>query len=184
MLNGRQSTRGYQKRKPGEWILREGWYWPDKLCVKGHDAPRNRFKHCVECVRDCRARKGWFRNVQWEQDNKEKRNALRRDWAVRNPKQYLVGACKKAAKEKGVPFDLTADDFEIPAVCPVLGIALARGTKDRTDASPSLDRIIPAKGYVRGNVIVVSWRANRIKHNASVAELRRVADFYQSITKD
>lgn len=50
-----------------------------------------------------------------------------------------------------------------------------------SDMSPSLDRLIPSKGYVKGNVVVVSWRANRLKNNASLADLRALVDFYELV---
>jgi hypothetical protein len=39
-------------------------------------------------------------------------------------------------------------------------------------SSPSLDKIIPSRGYVKGNVMVVSSKANLMKSDASVTELR------------
>jgi hypothetical protein len=60
--------------------------------------------------------------------------------------------------------------------CPVLGIPLDRSPRDNT---PSLDRIIPARGYVPSNVIVVSLRANQIKGDATVRELLAIARFYE-----
>lgn len=46
--------------------------------------------------------------------------------------------------------------------------------------SPTLDRLDNTKGYVRGNVIVVSYRANRLKSDATIYELRRLAEFYDN----
>lgn len=68
----------------------------------------------------------------------------------------------------------------MPTHCPVLGIKLEYSTTGRpTDASPSIDRIIPERGYVPGNVIVVSMRANRLKSNATMNELEQIARFYR-----
>ena len=88
----------------------------------------------------------------------------------------MVSAARARAQKAGVPFDLSPDDIVIPAVCPVLGIPLRRGA-DRASA-PSLARLVPARGYVRGNVIVVSMRANRLKSDATMDELETIADFY------
>jgi len=85
------------------------------------------------------------------------------------------------AKRKGVPFNLTLDDIKIPEFCPILGIPLARSTGAPTDSSPSLDRINPSLGYVRSNVIVISYRANRIKNNATISELQKISDFYNKL---
>jgi len=61
----------------------------------------------------------------------------------------------------------------------VLGIPLKFGGKDY---APSMDKIIPALGYVKGNIQIISMRANRIKSNATTEELRLVADYMQRIT--
>lgn len=79
---------------------------------------------------------------------------------------------KRRAEERGIPFELQLEDIRVPDTCPVLGLTLQPGTHKHHDASPSLDRIIPAKGYVPGNVWVISHRANSIKRDASLDELR------------
>lgn len=52
-------------------------------------------------------------------------------------------------------------------------------TNKRHDGSPTIDRIINDLGYVKGNVIVISWRANRIKSDATLAELKAIVAFYE-----
>lgn len=100
-------------------------------------------------------------------------------WRARNPASYLLSAAKSRAKSSGMEFNIAIDDIEIPRFCPVLGIELVhRG--GRTN-SPSIDRIDNSKGYVKGNVIVISVRANLIKRDATLLELQRIADFYTRI---
>ena len=48
----------------------------------------------------------------------------------------------------------------------------------------SFDRIYPKKAYIKGNIVVVSNKANRIKTDATVDEIRKVADFYEKLLKD
>ncbi|QOC54153.1 hypothetical protein [Caulobacter vibrioides] len=93
----------------------------------------------------------------------------------------MVNAARSRAKAAGVPATIIAADIVIPSHCPVLGIPLFRrlGRKGGCDNSPSLDRIVPEFGYVPGNIVVVSRRANRIKNDATLEELERVADFYR-----
>lgn len=95
------------------------------------------------------------------------------------PERFLLYAAKHRAKSAGVPFDLIPEDIRIPATCPVLGVALVRGRgRGRaTDWSPSIDRVVPELGYVRGNVEVISMRANRIKNNATLEELEAIVDY-------
>jgi hypothetical protein len=51
----------------------------------------------------------------------------------------------------------------------------------QSDGSPSLDRIDPKKGYVKGNVAVISYKANRIKQDATPEELEAVASWLRSV---
>jgi len=93
----------------------------------------------------------------------------------------MLKAAKERAKKAGVPFNLTEEDILIPTYCPVFGCKLERalGSKGPGPYSPSLDRIIPARGYVPGNVVVISNRANRAKSDLLVEELVALADFYR-----
>lgn len=88
-------------------------------------------------------------------------------------KKYLVRSAKQRAKLKGIPFNIDYTDFDIPEYCPLLNIKLVKhiGDKEKYEDSPSLDRIIPKLGYIKGNVWIISNRANRIKNNASLEEL-------------
>jgi len=96
-------------------------------------------------------------------------------WKSVHPKRYMVNKARQRAKLRGLPFSITADDIHIPQVCPVLGIPLFWGDEQKSDNSPSLDCLIPNLRYVRGNIFVISTRANRIKNDASWEELERVA---------
>ena len=102
----------------------------------------------------------------------------------KNPGIYLVNAARARARKTGVPFSITWRDVDFPTHCPVLGIPLEHGTKPFHQNSPSLDRIFGDKGYVKGNVIVVSFRANRIKGDSTPEELRKVAEFYTKLEQE
>lgn len=75
-------------------------------------------------------------------------------------------------------FNLTEVDITLPARCPVLGIPLETGVGASIDASPTLDRVRPEWGYIRGNVLVISNRANRLKSDATLGELQAITEFY------
>lgn len=96
------------------------------------------------------------------------------------PKLTMLRSARRRAKLQNVPFGLQPCDIEIPMYCPVLGTLLsrARGSKGPGGNSPTLDRIIPSRGYVPGNVVVISNRANRAKNDLSADELRALANFY------
>jgi len=98
-----------------------------------------------------------------------------------DPRARLLALAKHRAKKRGLPFAITANDIPIPVFCPVLGMRLQRGEGRQVDTSPTVDRIDCALGYVPGNVIVISARANRLKGDAPWSELYRIAAFYQQI---
>ena len=70
-------------------------------------------------------------------------------------------------------------------ICPVLGVKMetTKLHSKNSDFSPSFDRIYPKQGYTKGNVIVISNKANRIKTDATVEQIRKVADFYEKLLK-
>jgi hypothetical protein len=91
--------------------------------------------------------------------------------------KLIVQRARSRANRSGIPFDITEEDIFIHDVCPVLGIKLSTPGGKIVDSTPSIDKIIPALGYVKGNVIIISNKANRIKSNATADEIRRVADW-------
>jgi len=97
-------------------------------------------------------------------------------------KRHVLTRVKSRAKSLKVPFDLTIDDIIIPVICPILGLKLKynEGTGPK-DNAPSIDRIIPELGYVKGNVVMISNRANRIKSNASLDDMRKIVKFYEKL---
>ena len=50
--------------------------------------------------------------------------------------------------------------------------------------SPSLDRIIPSKGYVIGNVMVISDLMNRMKQDSTFEDIEKLYNFYKKIIKN
>jgi hypothetical protein len=113
--------------------------------------------------------------------NREKAREYRAAYYGANLELQMWRKAKNRAKAKNIPFTLTPNDINIPSTCPVLGTKLERGRGKPGPNSPSLDRIVPARGYVPENVIVVSHRANVIKNDATPEELALVTAFYQQI---
>ena len=93
------------------------------------------------------------------------------DWADKNHAGCLLRAARNRAKKNGMPFDIDLSDINIPDVCPILKTRILRIHGKRTGQSATLDRIDNSKGYVKGNVWVISSKANLMKNSASLAEL-------------
>lgn len=100
-------------------------------------------------------------------------------WHKRNPERVMLRSAKHRAKRQDLPFDLEFEDIVIPETCPVLGIPLEchAGTGHAKQNSPSLDKIIPELGYVVGNIQVISYLANVMKHDATPEQLLNFADW-------
>lgn len=79
---------------------------------------------------------------------------------------------KHRAKRDGVPFEISVEDVVIPERCPMLGIPLFQANGVLHDNSPTLDKKEGAKGYVLGNVRVISCKANRSKSNLTFEEMK------------
>jgi hypothetical protein len=107
--------------------------------------------------------------------------AYKRAEIRRNPESYLLYQTKTRAKKRGLPFNLTHDDVKVPEKCPVLGYTLEINSGGAGHNSPTVDRIVPSEGYVKGNVQIISHRANTIKSDATAEELRKVADFMEKL---
>jgi hypothetical protein len=96
-----------------------------------------------------------------------------------NTAQYhMWEAAKFRAKDRGLNFDIEVADIVIPEMCPVLGLRLKAnvGISKVRHSSPTLDRIDSSKGYIKGNVRVISHRANTLKSDATVEELSKVLE--------
>lgn len=142
-------------------------------------------KH-IFCSDRCR-RKNWEKNnpkkakasvLKSRIKNKDKTRQHNIDTKLNNLEYYLWRNAKYRAKKQNLPFNIEVSDIKIPLICPILKIPLKpkTGTKKggAYNNSPSLDRIFPRKGYIKGNVRVISFRANVLKNNASYEELEAV----------
>lgn len=113
----------------------------------------------------------------------EKHRARSREAMARgrkaDPIRFALSAARARAKKAGLPFTITRADVPVPEFCPVFGVPLSHGCDD--DTSAEIDRIENHLGYVPGNVLVISRRANRLKRDATLAEMQVLAYFYESL---
>ena len=94
----------------------------------------------------------------------------------------ILTRAKSRAKQKNIPFNLTLEDIEVPETCPLLGIPIEiQPKKGYHPNSPSLDKIIPEKGYIKGNVWVISNRANTLKNDATLQELKTLVENLEAL---
>jgi hypothetical protein len=84
----------------------------------------------------------------------------------------LLTKAKQRAKEEGLEFDLSHEDIVIPERCPYLDVPLTHELgQGQLPTNSSIDRIDSSKGYVKGNIQIISRLANTMKSNATHEQL-------------
>lgn len=135
----------------------------------------------------CKACKSRGHAAYFASGGKEKKQAYTKANPIVTITAKLVRNARLRAKEKNLPFDIDLDyiramageNAQFASHCPILGIpldwsCLRNNNLKILPGSPSLDRIVPERGYVKGNVWIISYRANQIKSDASHEELKLV----------
>jgi hypothetical protein len=148
-------------------------------CRRGHICGRYESNgRCVECV-SFHVKKSMAKLSPDIKVARSKiscrKSRLRRKGTTAWWAQDRCNALRGKAKARGLPFDLTADYLfsliPVDFICPVLGIPLVFGADGAFNPnSASVDRLNPRLGYVRGNVRVISNRANILKRDVTDAE--------------
>lgn len=121
--------------------------------------------------------------ARWREKNRERERIRSAEYnKKRDPRQYVLRNAKIRAQQKGIEFELTLDDIQVPERCPITGVVLTinKGGGPAL-TSPSLDRKDNTKGYVRGNVQVISQRANTLKSNMTIEE---IINLYKYVTEE
>lgn len=138
---------------------------------------------CKKCV--ARYKRQWYEN-----GGAEKTQFYLKANPVQTITRKLVGHARDRARDKNLPFNIDLDyvramvgeNAELASHCPVFNVRLewscqrGNGSKPLPN-SPSIDRIDPERGYVKGNIKIISFRANQIKSDASPSELKLVAAY-------
>lgn len=112
--------------------------------------------------------------------NRSRRIRSMRRYYRQHIAQSLFRSAKLRAFRQGLAFNIALSDVVVPTRCPVFGIEIKVGKGKTHPASPSLDRLNPRRGYVKGNVCVISWRANELKRNGTVRELEAVLRYMKA----
>ncbi len=99
-------------------------------------------------------------------------SGYRQPYVLKTKEELLLTRVKQAAKERKLDFNLTLEDIIVPEYCPLLNIKLTfEFTIETKDSYYTVDRIDSSLGYIKGNVQVISLKANTMKNNATEDEL-------------
>lgn len=157
---------------------------PTRPCKRGNIALRRVSTNLCTCD-DCKKYHAGIRRATAKINGErnpprtpERRRKTQKERHRADPRGVMLESARRRAKRDGVACSITRADIQIPSFCPVFFIPLrVSETGHPCDNSPSLDRLIPTRGYVVGNVQVISHLANRLKNSASVTQLIRIADW-------
>jgi hypothetical protein len=122
--------------------------------------------YCKDCCKEYRL------------NNKKNIQITKKRYREKHLQKCLFLSAKNRAKRKNIKFDIEETDVIITEYCPILNIKLFVGDKFICENSPTLDRIDNEKGYIKGNIIVISNRANRLKNNSTLEEIEKIYNFY------
>lgn len=159
-------------------------------CVQPHNLERYRENQALRRQRlgckiargteglEARKRRNKRSNARTKKRLKKEKETIGTTLNIR--KRMLVKRAKQRARRSGMEATITVADIIWPTHCPVLGVELNYGgdtvDKDKTRCA-SLDRWDNTRGYVPGNVYVLSFRANSLKSNATVEEMEKILHY-------
>jgi hypothetical protein len=102
--------------------------------------------------------------------------------AISKTTEYkMLARAKSRANKNNLAFNIELADIIIPERCPLLGIKIESTEVRNSPNNPSLDKIIPEKGYIKGNVWVISNRANTLKNDATLQELKTLVENLENL---
>lgn len=155
--------------------------WPDKQClgcsvlIPPREDRKRRKNYCEECIR---SKKAEYARRYYHLSDKAKPS---RDRAFKKHQEKyktdiryrLYTRSRARAQSEGMDFNITQEDIIVPDICPILKTPF----EYKTYYTASLDRIDSLKGYVKGNIQVLSHKANAMKNSATDSELLMFADW-------
>lgn len=143
----------------------------EKEFYKRTDTKRGYTSHCRDCYKEKVNSRLISENMTYSD--------LYRKYYINNPNKYILSQTKSSAKQRGIDFDLDIDDIIIPEYCPILKVKLDTSkTKLQNMYVPSVDRIDNSKGYIKGNIMIISRLANIMKNSATKEQLINFSSYF------
>ena len=147
------------------------YYFTGKACAQNHLSERYvSTSNCVECKR----------NQYKGPDGRNKKSLAAKKYreSTKGRIQRLLDNARRRTKKNGLVFEIDSSDIHIPDYCPITGEKIHFGDDGSLNLnSPSLDRIDNSKGYIKGNVAVISLKANKYKSNMSIEEITNLYNY-------
>lgn len=176
-LFGRLTVVSYSRRQTYTTSKQVVHYWKCS-CICGTEVEANGNSLKSGTRKSC----GCLRR---EQANINRNKNPRNNKGLSKTKEYkLWDSAKQRSRKYGRELDIGVDDIHIPEFCPVLGFRLNRNSEKLGFDSPTLDRIDNTKGYIKGNVAVISQRANSLKQDSTIADLEKLIAYMKKEIKN
>jgi hypothetical protein len=126
-------------------------------------------------------------DIEYRKKNEEKISTKNRKWYestrkakfTEDPQHYLWYVARTRSRQKSTEFTITKEDVIIPEICPILDIPLTKGDGYLPN-SMSLDRVDNTKGYIPGNVRVISRKANLMKSSLTLDVLEKLIKYIKN----
>lgn len=142
-------------------------YFTGTPCNRGHiERRRTKDGWCLQC--------NYENSVKFRKSSNGKRYFEK---YKRVKEEEILSNCRQRAKNYNIPFNLELSDIVIPKYCPVFGIEIRKNEIHKSNHSPSIDRIIPEKGYIKGNICIISDKANRLKSNMTIQDIEKLLNY-------
>lgn len=164
----------------------------DAVLIVGENTTEKRRSHyihlCNKCKNTSESKRQKLKNETSEEWrlNVRRRTAkskakIRKEHPRRSKAQLLYNSARKRATKKNLEFNISSKYLEsiMPNECPIMKVTLLYERYDKHKYTASLDRIDSDKGYVKGNVQIISYIANLMKSNATKEELIAFSDYYK-----
>lgn len=114
---------------------------------------------------------------KYRREHKEQLAVYSKNYRETHREEFIWRGAKSASKRRGIEFSIEISDIVIPKYCIYLGCRITNTINDsRQGTNSSIDRIDPSKGYVKGNIQIISDLANRMKSNATEEQLIAFAE--------
>lgn len=126
-------------------------------------------------------------DIIYKKNNKEKiiiqskihYETKRKKQFIENPNHYLWYVARTRARKFNTEFNIEVEDVIIPIYCPILNCKLVKGDGYLFN-SMSLDRVDNNKGYIKGNVRVISRKANMLKSSLTLDILENIIKYIKN----
>ena len=158
---------------------------------KSKKRPKRKYHTCPECFRILHFNQYRKYKKGWEDINSERRlykcKKCEDTWQKKKrddkPWWRLNIMAKGRAKKNNLPYDITEEYLKSiwpkDNKCPILGTDFKSGLSNKYQL-PTLDKIYPKKGYVKGNVAVISFRANQVKSDITDFNIfKKLYEYYK-----